>query len=99
MKIDTEIVKEINAIEIKGNMTFQQVYNKFYKILKKHKIYQWKKSDNGNGHHGSSPEYVMCHAIFKQHLEMATVWFTLGTSGQGFKVPDSVWEGGKSGKK
>lgn len=93
MKIDTDIVKEIHAIEITGDMTFQQAYDKFYELLKRYSIYQWKKSKNG--HTGSSPEYVMVHAIFKQHLEHALVWFTLGASGPGFEVPDSVWEGGK----
>lgn len=95
MKIDSNIVKEIHAIEIKGNMTLQQIYNEFYELMKKHGIYQWKKSENGNGHTGSSPEYVMCHCIFQKHLEMTLVWFGLGVNDMGFEVPDFIWEGGK----
>lgn len=95
MKIDSKIVKEIHAIEIKGNMTFQQIYNKFYEILKKHKIYQMKKTGKNDNYQGNSPEYVMCHAVLKQHIESALMWFTLGTSGQSFEIPNSVWEGKK----
>lgn len=95
MKIDSNIVKEIHAIEIKGDTTIQQMYDDFYEIMKNHKIFQWKKSKEGNGHSGNSPEFVMCHAVFKQHVENKITLMTImgGTDMFNFKVPDSVWEG------
>jgi len=71
----------------------QEIYNEFYKLMEKHGIWQWHKSEIG--HTGSSPEYVMCHTVFKQHLEMQLTWFGLGITDCDFEVPDYMWEGGE----
>ena len=95
MKIDSNIVKEIQSIKIRGEMTFQEVYNKFYKILKKHKIFQWKKSGKGS-HHGNSPEFIMCLGVFKQSLENQIMFLTFMGGNDKFNVPDYMWEGGRN---
>lgn len=95
MKIDTKIVEEINAIKLKGTMTFQQVYDRFFEIMKDHGIYQWKKAPDRLGHMGNTPEYVMCYAIFRQHLEMQLALFNVGVNDMGFEVPDYMYEGGQ----
>ena len=95
MKIDSKIVEEINAIKVKGDMTLQQIFNEFYKLMKKYDIYQWKKAPDRLGHMGSSPEYVMCYTLFKHHLEMQMAWFTLGASDLEFEIPDYMYEGGQ----
>lgn len=97
MKIDTNIVEEIHGIKIMGNMTLQEIYNSFFKIMGRHGIYQWKLAPDRLGHMGNTPEYVMCYAIFKQHLESHLAWLNLGVNDMEFEVPDYMFEGGKTG--
>lgn len=98
MKIDTDILKQIQGIEVRGDKTLQEHYNEFFEILREHGIYQWHLSENGNGHTGSSAEFVMCHAVFREHLESGYMWMTLGLPDRGFSVPDYMWEGKKKEK-
>ena len=98
MKVSSKIVKEIHAIEIKGDRTLQEMYDDFYAIMKKHGIYAWKKAGkDGKGYHGHSPEFVMCHAVFRQYMEGQITMMTLmGYSDLfAFDVPKAVYEGKK----
>ena len=98
MKVSSKIVKEIHAIKITGDKTLQEMYDEFYAVMKKHKIYAWKKAGkDGKGYHGHSPEFVMCYSVFKQHMENAITMMTMmgGTDLFKFKVPKTIWEGKK----
>ena len=93
MKINSKITKEIQAIKIHGDKTLQEMYDEFYAVMKKHEIYAWKQAGKTKkGYHGHSPEFVMCHAVFKQHMEGAIMG---GTDLFKFKIPKSVYEGKK----
>ena len=98
MKVSSKIVKEVHAIKITGDKTLQEMYDEFYAVMKKHKIYAWKKAGkDGKGYNGHSPEFVMCHSVFKQHMENAITMMTMmgGTDLFKFKVPKTIWEGKK----